>query len=106
MVLRKLDIDMQKNELGSLSLLTEKEKKHNLENENYVFCLYVCFLGLHLWHMETSKLGLKSELQLLAYTTATAMWDLSCICDQHHCSQQRQIPNPLSQRLNPHSHGY
>ena len=31
-----------------------------------------CFLGPNLHHMEVSKLGVKSELQLLAYTIATA----------------------------------
>ena len=30
----------------------------------------VSFLGLHAWHMEVSSLGVESELQLLAYTTA------------------------------------
>ena len=29
------------------------------------------FLGPHLWHMEVPRLGVDSELQLLAYTTAT-----------------------------------
>ena len=33
------------------------------------------FLGLHLWHMEVPRLGVESELQLPAYTTATAMPD-------------------------------
>ena len=42
------------------------------------------FLGLQVWHMETPRLGVKSELQPLAYTTATATWDLSCICNLHH----------------------
>ena len=46
--------------------------------------------------MEVSRLGVESELQLLAYTTATAMWDLSSICDLHHSSGQRQIINLLS----------
>ena len=32
----------------------------------------------------------------LAYATATAMWDLSRVCDLHHSSWQRQILNPLS----------
>ena len=40
-------------------------------------------------------LGVKSEPQLPAYTTATAMPDPSCICDLHHSSWQRQILNPL-----------
>ena len=42
------------------------------------------FLGLHLWHMEVPRPGVKSELQLLAYTTATQ--DLSHICNLHHSS--------------------
>ena len=29
--------------------------------------------GLHLQHMEVPRLGVQSELQLLAYATATAM---------------------------------
>ena len=32
-------------------------------------------LGPHLWHMEVPRLGVESELQLPAYTTATAMQD-------------------------------
>ena len=39
-------------------------------------------------HMEVPRLGGKSELQLEAYTTATAMPDLSRVCDLHHSSQQ------------------
>ena len=34
------------------------------------------FSGPHLRHMEVSRLGVESELQLPAYTTATAMPDL------------------------------
>ena len=41
--------------------------------------------------MEVLRLGLKSELQLPAYTTATAMQDLSHIWDLHHSSQHLQI---------------
>ena len=36
------------------------------------------------------------ELQLLAYTTATAMRDLSRVCDLHYSSQQHWILNLLS----------
>ena len=46
--------------------------------------------------MEVPRLGVESQLQLLAYTTATAMQDPSCICDLHHCSQRCQILIPLS----------
>ena len=52
--------------------------------------------GVHPQHMKVSRLGVKSELQLLAYATATAMQDLSCICDLHHSSQKCRILNPLS----------
>ena len=44
-------------------------------------CVYVCacacvrFLGPHPWHMEVPRLGIDLELQLLAYTTATATQD-------------------------------
>ena len=58
----------------------------------FVFCF--CFLGLHLWHMEVPRLGVESELQLLAFATATATQDPSCICSLHHISQQCQILNP------------
>ena len=33
------------------------------------------FFWLHLWHMEVPRLGVKSELQLPGYATATAMQD-------------------------------
>ena len=60
-------------------------------------CWFVCFLGLHLQHRKVPRLGVKSELQLPAYTTATATQDPSCICDLHHSSQQYGIPEPLSE---------
>ena len=45
--------------------------------------------------MEVPRLGVKSELQLPAYPTATATGDPSCACDLHPSSQQRWILNPL-----------
>ena len=53
------------------------------------------FLQLHLRHMEVPGLGVKSELQLPAYTTATATLDLRLICDLCCSSQQHQILDPL-----------
>ena len=48
--------------------------------------------------MEVPGLGVKSELQLwLVYTIATAMPDLSSICNLHHSLRQCQILNPLSE---------
>ena len=44
------------------------------------------FLGPHLQHIEVPRLGVELELQLLAYTTATAMSDPSHVCDLLHSS--------------------
>ena len=57
---------------------------------------FVLFLGPQLQHMEVPRLGLKSELQLLTYTTATAMPDPNHFCDLSLSSKQRCILNPLS----------
>ena len=47
--------------------------------------------------MEVHRLGVKSELQLLADVTAIATPDPSHVCDLHHSSQQHPILNPLSE---------
>ena len=47
--------------------------------------------------MEVPRLGVKSELQLLAYTIGTAILDLRGICYQHHSLRQHQILNPLNE---------
>ena len=65
-----------------------------LFSQNSISFLLV-FLGPHPQHMEVPRLGVESELQLQVYTTATAMQDLSHVCDLHHSSQQRQIVDPL-----------
>ena len=46
--------------------------------------------------MEVPRLGVKLELELLAYTTAIAKGELSGIFDLYHSSQQRWILNLLS----------
>ena len=46
--------------------------------------------------MEVLRL-VESELQLLAYSTATATPDLHYVWDLHHSSRQHRIPNPLSE---------
>ena len=80
------------------------------------FTHFFFLLGLHPWHMEVPGLGVELELQLLTYTTATAMQNLSHVCSLHHSSRQCWILNPLSkardqtcipmdsQVLNPLSH--
>ena len=50
--------------------------------------------------MEVPRLGVKLELQLPAYTTATAMQDPSHVFDLHHNSGQRWIPNLPSEARN------
>ena len=47
--------------------------------------------------MEVPRPGVESELQLLAYTTAIAMPDLTNVCDLYCCLRQCQILNPLSE---------
>ena len=47
--------------------------------------------------MEVPRLGVQSELQLLACTSVTTMWDPSLVCKLPHRSRQRQILNPLSE---------
>ena len=45
--------------------------------------------------MEVPRLGIESELQLQAYTIATATLDPSCVCDLCCSLQQHWILNPL-----------
>ena len=60
------------------------------------FFFFFVFLGLHSRHMEGPRLGVESDLQPPAYTTATATPDSSHVCDLHHTSQQCWILNPLN----------
>ena len=59
--------------------------------------IFFSFLGPHPCPKEVPSLGVKLELQLLAYTTATTMQDLSHICNLCHSSWQCQILGPLSE---------
>ena len=59
--------------------------------------LVFVFLGLHLWHMEVPRLGVESELQLPAYTAATATPDLSLIFHLYCSLWQHWILNLLSE---------
>ena len=58
-----------------------------------------CFFwgGGHLFFRATLAAGVESELQLPAYTTATAMRDPNHVCDLQHSSQQPQVFSPLSE---------
>ena len=61
----------------------------------YFLIFFFVFLGPHPKHMEFPRLGVKSELQLLATATATAMPYFSHIWELHHSSWQHRILNPL-----------
>ena len=61
----------------------------------FVFFFFLLFSRPHPWNMEVPRLGVESELKLPAYTTATAMQDLSHIYNLHGRSWQHQILNPL-----------
>ena len=65
--------------------------------------LYIIhILGVQVKHIEVSRLEVKLELQLPAYTIATATQDPSCISDHdlHHSTCQCWIINPLSEAKN------
>ena len=86
------------NVLTTVTFLKRKEKKKYISlsfGEKPKWKSIFFFLGPHLWHMEVPALGVESELQLPDYTTATATWDPSHICDLRHRLQQCQILNPL-----------
>ena len=46
--------------------------------------IYLFILGSYSRHMEVPRLGVESELQLLAYAIAIATRDLSRISDLYH----------------------
>ena len=48
-----------------------------------------------MWQMEVPRLGVESELQVPAYTTATAMQDPSHVYNLHHRSGECRIPDSL-----------
>ena len=73
----------------------------NLESTYQIsgFCLFVFFLLFRaaLAAYGGSQTRVESELQLLAYTAATATPDPSLVCDLYYSSRPCQILNPLSE---------
>ena len=92
---------------SSTRLVPSTELRRNPGPEMYLlsffFFFFGLFLGLHPQHIEVSRLGVKLELQLQAYSTITAMWDLSHTYDLDHSSPQH---TKLGQGSNPHPRGY
>ena len=70
----------------------------SLSGVQILLLLFFFFLsGLQVRHMEIPRLGVESELQLLAYTTAPETLDMSYMCDLHHSSWQHRVLNPLKE---------
>ena len=93
--------DPRRKHTDSYMLLASRQPK-NLGKESKHFFFFLLFRA----HLEVPRLGAESELQLPAYTTATATPDPSRICDLHYSSGQRRILYPLSEGLNLSPHGY
>ena len=63
-------------------------QKWSMNINGYGISSFLFFFTMHLQHMGVLRLGVKSELELLAYTTATATQDPSHICGLHNSSWQ------------------
>ena len=63
----------------------------------FCFLVFFCFMRPNVQHMEVPRLSVKSQLQLLAYITATAMQNPSYICSLHHSSWQHRVLNPWNE---------
>ena len=76
---------------------------HYYRKEYFLLLFFFCFLGPYLPHIYggSQARGRESKLQLLSYTTATATWHPSCVCNLHHSSRQGWILNPLSEARDP-----
>ena len=59
------------------------------------------FTGLHLWHMEVPGLEVESEMQQQAYTTATAILDLTASVTYTIAHGNTGSLNPLSKTRDP-----
>ena len=66
---------------------------------NIIVTIFFVFLGPRPRHLEVPRLGVQTELEMAADTTATATAtpDLSHVCNLHHSSWQCRILNPLSE---------
>ena len=95
--LSRIQVSSDVNFLGDWLLCISVNKMKTITD------LIFLFLGPHGQHTEVPRLGVKLELQLPTYTTATATQDPSHAFDPHHSSRQRQTLNQGS-NLGPHGH--
>ena len=92
-----------RNEYREYKINTCPLQGEKVDSANYAFIqeflsffLFFVLLGPNPRHMEVPRLGVKSQLWPLAYATAIATPDPSCVFDLHHSSDQCWILNPLS----------
>ena len=90
------NLDTTENERDTINNSDNSYELGLSQGNSCQFFFFLVFLGPQVQHIEIPRLGVQSELWPSAYTTATAMRDLSHICDLHHSSQQCRIPNPLN----------
>ena len=92
--------------LGEVSKLSFSEDSMPIKNSihalQFLWCFHFPFLKFFYFMIapvahEVPQLGVESEMQLLAYATATLMWDLSHICNLRYSSWQCRILIPLSE---------
>ena len=59
---------------------------HNREGASqHPFSFFLFFiLGPQMRYVELPRLGVESELQLVAYSAVTAILDLNHVCELHH----------------------
>ena len=69
-------------------------KKTTKQKPPQSFIIIFFLLGPCLQHRDITRLGVESELHLQAYARATAMPDLTCICDLEHGLWSRGLLNP------------
>lgn len=74
---------VQLNELLNYQTRMLENAVESSQTVNHLSTVFFFFLGPCLQHMEDPRRGGKTELQQLAYATATVTWDLSRICEPH-----------------------
>ena len=69
-------------------------------------CLFLFFLGLNLWHMDIPALGVESELQLPAHTTANVGSEPPLPPAPQLMATPSPQPSEQGQGSHAHPHGY
>ena len=81
-------------------IIPNLQKSYKNSTKNNFLCVFVCLFCFSMaapTAYRSSQARGWAGLQLLAYTTATATWDPSHVCDLRHSSWQCRIVNPLSE---------